>query len=508
MVTVSVFANRKCYKNISCCAYQSDALTEIDTTKINGFFLRYPEFSEFKPDVRKLYYKDNNYIWYNKKGITEFAAILFNMANQLGEEGLRQHIPYKEELDRIFYETGENKASIDAELLISSLYFYYTKKVYSGISNEKSMSTGWFLPRDRLSYLSWLDTLTVQPNLLKKGPPELFRQYYNLRDGLKKYRAIANNGGWQSIAFTKGTSIKFGEDSPIVTLVRSRLITEGYLVDDSGKSEFDNELLYGISNYQIHHNREPDSLITASLINSLNVAVESRIKTISVNMERCRWIDTPTSNDYIAVNIPSFKLFYFKQGEPFLVSKVVVGKELNKTVVFSGEISQIVFSPYWNVPKSILKKEILPALRKNPDYLSRHRMEWHNGKVRQKPGSDNSLGLVKFIFPNANNIYLHDTPQKALFNKEDRAFSHGCIRVEKARDLAVAIMKNDYRWSEMQTDAAMNSGKENAYPLQNKIPVYIAYFTAWADAQGQVSFYPDIYDRDTALENMLFNEVK
>lgn len=169
-------------------------------------------------------------------------------------------------------------------------------------------------------------------------------------------------------------------------------------------------------------------------------------------------------------------------------------------------MSYIVFSPYWNVPKSILIKEILPAIKKNKSYLSKHNMEWHKGNVRQKPGVDNSLGLVKFLFPNNNNIYLHDTPSKQLFNEEKRAFSHGCIRVEKPEELANLILEGDTNWTPEKIDAAMNKGKESWYTLKNKIPVYIGYFTTWVDNDGTINFYKDIYERDEQLAAMLLEE--
>jgi murein L,D-transpeptidase YcbB/YkuD len=177
---------------------------------------------------------------------------------------------------------------------------------------------------------------------------------------------------------------------------------------------------------------------------------------------------------------------------------------MNKTVIFSAPMKYIVFSPYWNIPESILNKEILPGIEKNSNYLEEHDMEWHNDYVRQRPGSKNSLGLIKFLFPNSNAIYLHDTPAKSLFNKEDRAFSHGCIRVAKPIELAAHIMQNDKKWNKEKIEEAMSSGEESWYTLQNKIPVYIGYFTAWVDTEGTIHFYEDVYDRDEALAALLF----
>ena len=241
-------------------------------------------------------------------------------------------------------------------------------------------------------------------------------------------------------------------------------------------------------------------------IKEMNVPVAERIKTIIVNMERCRWIsnDINKAEELIFVNIPAYQMTYFKKGKPALVSNVVVGKVLNKTVVFSAPMRYIVFSPYWNVPTNILKKELLPEIEKNPNYLAEHNMEWDKGNVRQKPGPDNSLGKVKFLFPNSNAIYLHDTPAKSLFGNEDRSLSHGCVRVAKATELANLILKDDENWNPSKIEEAMNSNVEFKYTLKDKIPVYIGYFTAWVDNGGSIRFYDDIYKRDERLASLLF----
>lgn len=225
-------------------------------------------------------------------------------------------------------------------------------------------------------------------------------------------------------------------------------------------------------------------------------------------MERCRWISTDITKakEFIVVNIPSYRLTYFKDGKSALVSNVVVGNTMNKTVIFSGMMSYIVFSPYWNVTSNIIKTEILPAMKKDKNYLSKHKMEWNGGNVRQKPGPSNSLGLVKFLFPNSNNIYLHDTPSKSLFSSEKRAFSHGCIRVEKPKELATLILQDDPYWTPEKIDKAMHKGKESWYTLKNKIPVYIGYFTAFVDDEGDINFFKDIYEKDAQLAAMLLEE--
>jgi murein L,D-transpeptidase YcbB/YkuD len=240
----------------------------------------------------------------------------------------------------------------------------------------------------------------------------------------------------------------------------------------------------------------------------MNIPIGVRIKQIIVNIERCRWIspEFAKAKEFIVVNIPSFKLDLVRDGKNEFESSVIVGKNVTKTVIFSGKLSYIVFSPYWNLPVSIINKEVKPGMAKHKNYLETNNMEWNNGQVRQKPGKNNSLGLIKFIFPNADNIYMHDTPAKSIFADESRAFSHGCIRVEKPRDLAVEILKDDPNWTPEKINAAMHAGKESTYPLKSKIPVYIGYFTTWVDDRGEIDFYNDIYGLDERLAKLLIDE--
>ena len=486
--------------------HDHDYIIPIDTSGFDAFFAKYPQFKVFEKEIRELYKKHDHYIWHDDRGLIEFATVLHQLSSNLEEEGVKKDIPYKDSIDQLFYK-GNSKPDIESELLVSSMYFYYAKNVLQGLDPSESKATGWYLPRDRVDYVSYLDTLMKKPELIKEDESEVFSQYYNLRKGLEKYKAIEKKGGWGTIKMEEGVKeLKPGDSSAVVAQVRKRLAAEGYIKNDTGSRMFDNELLNAINNYEKVHHRNPDDAITPAILKELSIPVEERIKTITVNMERCRWVPSSINkeNEYIAVNIPSYRLFYFRDKDTVLVSRVVVGKELNKTVIFSGEMSYLAFSPYWNVPNSILKNEIQPAIAKNPNYLAEHNMEWHGERVRQKPGKNNSLGLVKFMFPNSNNIYLHDTPAKSLFAKEDRAFSHGCVRVEKARELAIAITKKDGNWTEQKVDAAMHKSSENTYQLKEKIPVYLTYFTAWADKNGNVIFFDDVYKRDDRLAHMLY----
>jgi murein L,D-transpeptidase YcbB/YkuD len=479
-----------------------------DSTLVETFYAKYPKLILYKKQVHSLYQKNNyDFIWYDRKGRKETADVIFNKINNLFEDGVITKVPYKEILDGLFQKTSE-KPDIEVELFLSNYYFYYTNKVLQGIDDTKSNELEWYLPREKQSYVTYLDSLLVDPKLIDKKEQHI-EQYYKLKAVLKKYRDIEQKGGWDSIAVPKDfLAIKPGDSSDVVAKIRTRLFLTGDIDVDSGRELYGFALQQAVLKYKKRNGFTLDKTILPKHINEMNVPISSRIRTIIVNMERCRWISTDITKakEFIVVNIPSYNLTYFKDGKVALNSNVVVGTALNKTVIFSGLMSYIVFSPYWNVPTSIKEKEILPGIKKNKNYLAKHNMEWKGANIRQKPGKNNSLGLVKFLFPNSNNIYLHDTPSKNLFSSEKRAFSHGCIRVEKPVELANAILEDDANWTPEKIDKAMNKGKESWYTLKNKIPVYIGYFTAWVDDDGDINFYKDIYERDERLAAMLVEE--
>jgi len=444
--------------------HAEEDVIRFDSTEMTGFFTKHPDFKDYESEIKELYKKhDYHYIWFDKDGVIEFAEAVFNQVNQIRAEGVPTKVPYKAEINQLFYENEDKKPDVNSELLVSAMYFFYAKNVFQGIDTKESKETGWYLPREKVSYVAYLDTLMKDPKLLKKDSDEMIPLYYNLKKGLKKFRDIKNKGGWKTIEMASDAkSLKPGDSSTTILQVRERLFMSGDLSKNSKSNVFDTELLQAVTAYEKRNNQESKNEITPALVKDLNISVEERIKTIIVNMERCRWIspDFIKNGEYIGVNIPSFKMRYVKNGKLKLESNVVVGKELNKTVVFSGKMSYLVFSPYWNVPKSILEKEVKPGIARDKNYLEKENMEWHDGSVRQKPGIKNSLGLVKFMFPNSNNIYLHDTPSKWLFNKENRALSHGCVRVEKAKELANAILEEDKKWDAQKINEAINGGKE------------------------------------------------
>jgi murein L,D-transpeptidase YcbB/YkuD len=264
-----------------------------------------------------------------------------------------------------------------------------------------------------------------------------------------------------------------------------------------------------IKNIQSNYGQTSDGVIRNSLIQELNKPVLFRLQQIMVNMERMRWQPEEPNGRMIQVNIPEFMLHVWNGNKKEFDMEVIVGKEGNSTIMFSGKLNQIIFNPYWNVPESIVRNEMLSSIEENPDYLSEHNMEMTDTVdgipvIRQLPGDENELGKVKFIFPNSFDIYFHDSPHKELFKKQQRAYSHGCIRLADAEKLANYLLKDNPEWSPEKIHKAMNSNKEQVVKTKDPIPVLINYYTAWVDEHGQLQFRKDIYGHDKRTMKKLF----
>lgn len=484
----------------------------VDAASIDQFYKKYPKLKKYQNDVLDLYKKkEYNAIWHDDKRVSEFGSLLYHKVRLLSDQGIKATMPYMDLVDDVFNESVSNKLpQIDTELLLSNMYVFYASNVYSGVDPATLKKIGWFLPAKSISYAKILDSLMVDPDRLNKDENLLFGQYYKLKAMLKKYRTIEQNNQWTKIDIDSATykDLKPFDSGVAVKQIRTRLFVVGDLAQDSKRDVYDEEMMAGILKYKKRYGLKLNYALTREHINQMNEPIGNRIKTIMLNMERCRWIpaNLAQASEYIMVNIPSFVLVYVKDGKYELMSDVFVGTRMTETVIFSGMMDRIVFSPYWYVPQSIIKNELKLKMAEDKNYLADHNMEWNGGNVRQKPGPKNSLGLVKFMFPNPNDIYLHDTPAKSLFDFEKRIFSHGCINVKEAKGLALAILKDNPDWPVDKIDQAMSGEKETTCTLKNKIPIYIGYFTAWVNNDGEIGFYPDVYDRDPQLDKLLYSD--
>jgi len=343
-------------------------------------------------------------------------------------------------------------------------------------------------------------------------------QYRKLKQALAKYRQLAASGGWSVI-----------EDARDRANLARRLQASGDL--DSSQAGNPDSLIAATKRFQTRHGLAETGKVDGPTLSALNVPLERRIRQLEINLERWRWLPTKLGDRYIMVNVPAFELQAIENGRVALRMPVVVGQEYKPTPLFSHNMTYIVLNPSWNIPETIAKDEILPALMSDPDYLSRNNIDvvstenketvdgteidWESVdpedfpyRLRQQPGEENSLGRIKFMFPNEFSVYLHDTPAQALFNKRRRDFSHGCVRVSKPFELADWVLQDKPEWTPETIQEAALTDEERSIKLSKPLPVYILYWTSWVEDDGKVSFREDVYDQDRKLLSIVPSQTR
>lgn len=344
-------------------------------------------------------------------------------------------------------------------------------------------------------------------SLSSLAPPD--PRYARLRDALARYRGIASRGGWPAVP----AGLAKGAPGAGVVLLRNRLAAEGDLAVPQdgqvspGTALFDGEVAAAVARFQRRHGLELSGKLDEETLAELNVPVRKRIRQIELNLERWRWLPRSLGDRYILVNVPEYRMELIEGGRKAIDMAVVVGKEQSRTPVFSDRMEYLELNPAWNIPDGIAQEEILPKLASDPGYLASHNMEivGTDGKtrIRQRPGPDNPLGQIKFMFPNEFDVYLHDTPADHLFSRSERDFSHGCIRLERPVQLAEYLLKDDPNWQGTRLREAILSGEQRTVRLPTKLPVHILYFTAWVEDDGTVQLRKDVYGHDAQLNTAL-----
>ncbi|MEJ7558017.1 MAG: L,D-transpeptidase family protein [Pedobacter sp.] len=478
---------------------------KFDSTQVSVFMRSFPKLKRYEDELRTFYRKrDYNFAWFQDGKLIEQAGALRNRLLNLKADGVYKKLTYTDLLDSLVLEKNISVAlNIKLELLLTAEYFVFSSLVWEGMDTFVSTDNNWLLPRKKVAYELYLDSLIQSSGSASTANREpVYRQYELLKASLGKYRDLDSRNVWVKIL--SNTNAKSSNTAFTISQVKKRLFL---LEDYSAKlldSLPDNELNLALVRFQKRHGLNPNGKIDKATLFELNTPLKTRIQQILVNMERNRWLPVTATGDYVAVNIPEFQMHVYNNDSLLWSSNAVVGKVANPTTLFYGEINQVVFSPYWNVPESIVKQEILPGIKRDSKYLGKHNMEItgrRNGLpiVRQKPGISNALGQVKFLFPNSYSIYLHDTPRKSLFNESDRAFSHGCIRVEQPEKLAAFLLKDKPQWNDESIERAMQSGREKYTSLDQKVPVFIVYLTAFIDRENKLNFRKDIYGLDPKL---------
>lgn len=340
--------------------------------------------------------------------------------------------------------------------------------------------------------------------------------YGRLRGGLAQLRRVQATGGWPLIA--AGQVLKPGVTDASVAALRARLTAGGYLTEPTAtRTDYDETVTSAVKKFQAEQYLPVDGVVGAATLAALNVPIEARIDQVRVNMERARWLLYKLQGTFVIVDIAGYKVAYYRDGKAIWRSRVQVGKPFRSTPVFQSEITYITFNPTWTVPPTILVKDILPKILKDPHYLDANliraidrqgavvdpsTIDWHNPRgitLRQDAGPDNSLGQVVIRFPNDYSIYLHDTPHRDLFAQSRRATSSGCIRVENPLQLVELLFNDPVHWSPAGIQAQLANGKTENITLPIKVPVLLAYWTVDLSNDGRVAFKPDVYGHDYAV---------
>jgi L,D-transpeptidase YcbB len=412
------------------------------------------------------------------------------------------HLAAIERLRASAASTPEAQAHLDLLLTDAAVRLAYHLRF--GKVDPEALDPNWNMVSD----LGGIDPVTVLQQAIDGGRVyealvELkprYPFYTRLKGALAEYRRIAAAGGWETIP-AGGAALKPGVTDDRVVRLRHRLGVTGDLPAAAAadpSSKYDAAVETGVKAFQERHGLPVDGALGKATLAALNVPVSARIDQIRATLERCRWVMHDMPDRFVLVNVAGFTVTLMGPDGPTWDSAVVVGKPYTKTPIFRADMRYIVLNPTWTVPPGIMKGEVIPGMRRDPNYLQRKGYVMVNGQVVQPAGPKNALGRVKLIFPNPHHVYLHDTPSKSYFKETSRTFSHGCVRVAKPLELA-ALALDDPAWTTQTLDEAVATGKTRTIVLQKPLPVLILYWTAAVTPDGRVHFLPDVYGRDPAI---------
>jgi murein L,D-transpeptidase YcbB/YkuD len=475
-------------------------------------------------------------IWVSEDGPGQKAAILLTILKNSAQEGL---IPEQYQVGRISSlwngKTPEELAELDT--LLTLAFITYTHDAQYGRTHSREKTPD---PLVKSEGVPAFNALTLIKTALSSSDFNQFllslmpshKYYRNLRAALPRYQDLAAAGGWPSVA--AGKSIRPGEEDSRIPAIGKRLQIEGFLQTATTDAlVYDKLLVQAVIQFQLQHGLSGDGVIGKSTIAAMNIPAQKKVRQIIINLERWRWEAHDLGKKYVLVDIAGFTLEGIEGDTVALEMPVVVGTQNHETPVFSNLIQYIELNPYWNIPTQIARDEMLEDLRKNPRYLNTKHirlfsdrtseakelnplsLNWNQVSpskmnqfaLKQDPGKWNALGAIKFVFPNSFNVYMHDTPSQANFQRSTRAFSHGCIRLAKPVKLAEFLLGGAEKgWPAERFKELIATGKRTIIRLPTPLPVHITYQTVTSDQKGTISFPPDIYDRDQKLEEVFFNE--
>jgi murein L,D-transpeptidase YcbB/YkuD len=437
------------------------------------------------------------------------------------QEGLALHALHVAAISARRSGTG-SQSQAETDLLLTDGLLRYAAAMRGQRVDPTEIEDDWYLEIPSFSPVTWLkDHIRDLPAAL----PTLaapYQGYQLLKKALAELRQIAASGDWPKV--TAGPPLKPGATDARIVELRKRLLATGELPAgaDAASETYDDTLVAAVQLFQRRHGLTDDAALGPRTIRALNISAADRARQVAVNLERWRWLPQRMEKDHIVVNVPAAQMEVVENGVAVMAMKVIIGDPDHPTPALRARMTSLVLNPIWRIPASIATHEILPKLKKDPGYLIANDLElvsdsfvpgsaesqgvginWHDMNsmpwpVRQKAGSDNALGRIKFNTPNGDDIYLHDTPNHKAFNRNDRALSHGCVRVEKPEELALYVLR-DKDWSREKLEEEIGKGGTHTVTLAKGLPVWLLYWTVWVDGDGVLQTRDDIYERDEHL---------
>lgn len=499
-------------------------LIKDEVPEVDGVFIYNPDI------IKELYDKSEDLlsvVWEERGNIDQ---MIFSIRN-VDLDGLNPedyHLSVIEALTQkiIHSDSAKTEDVAKLELLLTDAFLLLATHLAGGKTDSETIDPKWKASKRnvRVDLDEFIDS-TLKTNRIIEGLQKLtpkHREYENLKIALVRYRKISDAGGWENFS-TELPKIELDMREHDIVLLRKRLaITQGKIEFVPEDEELFDQLLYEhVMLFQKRNGIAADGVVGKGTIEAMNIPVQDRIASIEANLERWRWLSDDLGDTYITVNIANFELQVIEDDKIVFTTNAIVGREFRETPVFSSTMTYLVLNPDWTIPPTILTKDIIPSQAKNPAYLSKKNMkvlkydgtevdpstiEWDKAGskgfpyvIQQAPGAYNALGQVKFMFPNKYNVYIHDTPDRNLFDRTNRSFSSGCVRINKPLELMALLLKNDPEWTPLTINKALDRGKTRTVRLPHPIRVHIVYLTTWASDEGVVYFRKDVYDRDQPL---------
>ncbi len=472
------------------------------------------------------FYQANKYkaIWTGKGNKDrQRRDALLNAVTNAADHGMPVSRYNPEQLTALLKQARSPRDRGAVEVEMSRIFLQYARDLQTGVLTPSKVD------RDIVRQVPHRDRVSYLTNFTKSSPKRFFQalaptapEYARLMKAKLLMERQLAKGGWGQTVPAK--SLKPGQSGNAVVILRNRLQTMGYLKRSSSQT-YDAAMQSAMQQFQISRGLNPDGVAGPGTMAEINRPIESHLKAVMVAMERERWMNRPRGKRHVWVNLTDFSAAIMDNGKETFKTRSVIGKDQSdrRSPEFSDVMEFMVINPTWNVPRSIATKEYLPLLKRNPNAVGHLRIVDSRGRtvsrsaanfgaysaktfpyaIKQPPSSRNALGLVKFMFPNRHNIYLHDTPAKNLFSREVRAYSHGCIRLHQPFDFAYALLAKQTNDPEGFFKAKLNTGVETRVNLNEPVPVHIVYRTAFVSASGTVNFRRDVYGRDARVYSAL-----